>query len=141
MKNHNSNIGRKKTNNHVIQAAGGLIWRKTTRGREICILYRSRYNDWTLPKGKLQPGEDWFEAALREVHEETGCEVKIEDFAGCTAYLVAGNPKVVLFWNMSVISEGEFTPSKEIDQLEWASSSVARNKLTYAGERSLLPDH
>ncbi|MGD2156930.1 MAG: NUDIX hydrolase [Anaerolineales bacterium] len=141
MNNLDSNTEKKKTNIHVIQAAGGLIWRDTPKGREICILYRSRYNDWTLPKGKLKPGEDWYEAALREVHEETGCDVIIEDFAGCTSYLVAENPKVVLYWNMSVISEGEFTPSEEINRLVWVSSSAARIKLTYVGEKALLPDH
>jgi 8-oxo-dGTP diphosphatase len=141
MKNYNPSRERKITNLHVIQAAGGLVWLDSQKGRQICIIYRSRYKDWTLPKGKLQSGEHWFEAALREAQEETGCEVKIEDYCGCTSYLVGGNPKVVLFWHMSVVSEGEFKPTKEIDRIEWVSSDTARIKLTYAEERDLLPNH
>jgi 8-oxo-dGTP pyrophosphatase MutT (NUDIX family) len=60
-----------KHKSSVIQAGGGLVWRESRAGREIAIIHRPRYDDWTFPKGKLHKGETWEQAALREVEEET----------------------------------------------------------------------
>jgi len=127
-----------KTNHTVIQAAGGLLWRRTLKIHKIGIIHRLRYDDWTLPKGKLKPGESWQEAALREVHEETSCIVELRAFAGCVAYEVGGVPKVVLYWNMFLVEEGEFKPSKEVDRFEWRSTKEALTILTYSGEKALI---
>lgn len=129
-----------KSSVNVIQAAGGLLWRDSARGREVAVIHRSRYGDWTLPKGKLQTGERWHEAALREVREETGCEVRLGSFAGSVSYVVNDNPKVVLFWNMTLIGECEFQQSEEVKQLIWMSVEEAVKKLDYPGERGLLMD-
>jgi len=88
----------------VVEAAGGILWRTGPTGREIAIIYRAHYNDWTLPKGKREPGETWQETALREVFEETGCQAQLESFAGATAYAFQAIPKVVLFWNMTILN-------------------------------------
>jgi 8-oxo-dGTP pyrophosphatase MutT (NUDIX family) len=127
-------------NGHVeiIQAAGGLIWRESAHGKEVAIIHRGRYGDWTLPKGKLNPGETFQEAAVREVKEETGCDVKLERFAGTVNYEVNGNPKIVLFWNMRIINECAFKPSEEVDQVLWLTVKEALEKLDYSGERNLL---
>ena len=125
---------------NVIQAAGGLLWRDSARGKEIAVIHRSRYGDWTLPKGKLKTGERWHEAALREVGEETGCEVQLGSFAGSVSYTVNDSPKVVLFWDMDLVGECEFQPSEEVRQLMWMSAEEAVEKLDYVGERGLLKD-
>ncbi len=133
-------MGTYEKNDHVeiIQAAGGLIWRESAHGKEVAIIHRGRYGDWTLPKGKLNPGENFQEAAVREVKEETGCVVKLESFAGTVNYEVKGIPKIVLFWNMSCVGECAFKPSEEVDQVLWLTLKEALKKLDYSRERSLL---
>ena len=71
-----------------IRAAGGVLWRLSTDGAEILLIHRPRYDDWTLPKGKLKVHESWETAALREVLEETGYRASIMSFAGPVTYEV-----------------------------------------------------
>src|SRR5215211_1679816 len=89
-----------------IRAAGGLLWRQSGKGFEIAVVHRNRYDDWTLPKGKLKECETWQEAALREVQEETGWHATITEFAGAIAYHTEKGEKVVYFWHMEPIKEG-----------------------------------
>ena len=77
------------------------MWRTGPTGTaELAVIHRPKYDDWSLPKGKLKPGEGFREAALREVEEETGCRARLLLFAGITFYFVSRRPKVVLFWHM-----------------------------------------
>ena len=122
----------------VIQAAGGLVWRETPQGRSLAVIHRPRHDDWTLPKGKLFQGESWQEAALREVQEETSCEVRLAGFTGCTCYMTKGAPKVVLFWNMALTGACRFQPNEEVDQLKWLSVPEALDKLEYEQEKALV---
>ena len=124
----------------VILAAGGIVWRDSRRGREIAVVHRPKYDDWTLPKGKLDDGESWQDAAVREVEEETGFRVQLGDFAGGCTYLARRAPKVVLFWHMEVDGEPAFEPEdpEEVDALEWLSPARARRRLTYQRERGVL---
>jgi len=122
----------------VVEAAGGLLWRETPAGRELAIIHRARYNDWTLPKGKREPGETWQETAIREVCEETGYLAQLESFAGVTAYALQDSPKVVLFWHMAVSIDHGFSSNAEVDDLIWLPLQKAREKLTYPNERALL---
>ena len=117
-----------------IRAAGGIVWRR----REVAIVHRKRYDDWTLPKGKVREGESLREAALREVKEETGCDATTRDLAGVLRYEVKGVPKVVVFWNMDLIREGPFRADEEVDQLEWLAPEKALATLDYPKERNLL---
>ena len=122
----------------IIQAAGGIVWRKTDGGKEIAVVHRPRYDDWSLPKGKLKRGEEWQAGALREVEEEIQCTVSVGKFTGCCAYEVGGVPKVVLFWHMQLLEEGEFRGNKEIDRLVWLSPERAMELLDYEFERNLV---
>lgn len=124
----------------IIRAAGGLVWRNSPErhGRQLAVIFRTRRGDWTLPKGKLEPGEQWQDTALREVLEETGCAVALRDLAGCVSYLDNGKPKVVLFWNMVVKGECKFTPSEEVGELLWLTPEEALKKLDYPAEKALL---
>jgi 8-oxo-dGTP diphosphatase len=122
----------------VGRAAGGLVWWRSRGAWRIALVHRPRYDDWSLPKGKLEPGESWRDAALREVREETGCGVRVIGYAGLAAYLVAGRPKVVLYWNMEREGECAFQAGREIDGLEWLSRRAAIARLSHPAERELL---
>lgn len=120
----------------MIRAAGGLLW---DDARRIALVHRRRYNDWTLPKGKLHEGESWEQAALREVAEETGYPVKRDSFAGAVAYETPKGGKVVRFWNMS-LTNGARTPidADEVAEVVWLTAEAACDALTYALERALV---
>jgi 8-oxo-(d)GTP phosphatase len=122
----------------MIFAAGGLVWKETPEGRKIAVIHRSRYDDWSLPKGKLFEKESWEEAAIREVKEETGCDVRITGFAGPVSYRVKGTPKIVLYFTMEAVRESLFTDSSEVKEVLWLSPEEALGRLDYEGERALL---
>ena len=122
----------------VITAAGGLLWKLSGKKVKVAVIHRERYDDWTLPKGKLEEGESWQDAAIREVEEETGCSPILISFAGSTAYSVLGRAKVVLFWNMIATSECTFSPNEEVDEIRWIKFNDAIDLLTYESEKDLL---
>ncbi len=124
----------------MIFAAGGVVSRQTQQGQEIAVIHRPRYNDWCLPKGKLKDGESWEEAAVREVKEEIGCDVRVIDFIGTTNYKDKGVPKVVFFYNMVVEGECSFQPSEEVDEVLWLSPDEASEKINYAEEQAIIDD-
>jgi 8-oxo-dGTP diphosphatase len=126
----------------VILAAGGIVWRNAPRGRELAVIHRPRYQDWTLPKGKLNPGERWQKGARREVREETGFELELGEFAGACGYMTRNAPKVVLYWHMEVVGECRFAPQDrtEVDDIEWLTVPEALRKLTHVRERRMLAE-
>lgn len=123
----------------VMRAAGGLIVRKSRSGRrEIAIIHRPEYNDWTLPKGKVEPDETPEDCALREVREETGLRCELGRPVGCTAYVDRrGRDKVACYWVMEVRG-GRFKPGIEVDKLLWLSVPDAVKRLTYGRDKTLL---
>ncbi|HET8755599.1 MAG TPA: NUDIX hydrolase [Solirubrobacteraceae bacterium] len=121
-----------------VKAAGGVVWRRGDRGIEVVLVHRPRYDDWAFPKGKLDPGESWEDAALREVEEETGLRCRLGDELPPTSYRdPKGRAKVVRYWRMEPLA-GEFVPSKEVDELRWVSPDDARSLLSYEHDRALL---
>ncbi|MEU4561331.1 NUDIX hydrolase [Actinoplanes sp. NPDC023936] len=122
-------------------AAGAVLCRPHPDGIEICLVHRPRYDDWSLPKGKLTPGEPALLGALREVEEETGTagipQLRLPDV---NYVLPGGRPKNVAYWLMLASSNGPVQDVEEVDELAWLPLAAARERLTYAGERELL-DH
>lgn len=119
----------------VIAAAGGLLWREENGARLLALIHRPRYSDWSLPKGKLEPGEGWQVGAMREVHEETGCQVTLGAFAGAISYSTPA-PKVVLFWHMETTDPGG--RSDEADQVRWLTPQAAMALVDYDDVRALI---
>jgi 8-oxo-dGTP diphosphatase len=135
----NRKTPRAKQHKKVVEAAGGILWKETPSGRKLAIIHRKRYDDWSLPKGKREPGESWRETALREVQEETGCRPILGEFIGSAAYTINGNtPKVVLFWHMNVKKDCVFIPNKEVDNLKWVSPKKALKLLHYKDECAIV---
>ncbi len=122
----------------IVRAAGGLIWRGAPSGPRLAVIHRPRRRDWSLPKGKLDQGESWEEAALREVEEETGCVARISFFAGATWYLARRAPKIVLYWHMQLVEEGQLDAGDEVDEVAWLAPAEAIARLDYAGERRIV---
>jgi 8-oxo-dGTP pyrophosphatase MutT (NUDIX family) len=122
-----------------VKAAGGVVVREGERGRrEAAVVHRPKYDDWSLPKGKLAEGEGWPEAALREVAEETGlrCEALAE--LEPSRYVDArGRRKLVRWWLMRPLG-GEFEPSDEVDELRWVALERAGELLDYEHDRALV---
>jgi 8-oxo-dGTP diphosphatase len=123
----------------VIRAAGGVVCRTGRSGEtEIAVIHRPAYDDWTLPKGKIEPDEKPEDCALREVREETGLRCELGRPLGCTAYVDRrGRDKVVCYWMMEV-KGGRFRPGIEVDKLLWLSVDDAIERLTYGRDKTLL---
>jgi len=117
-----------------IDAAGGVV----VRDGRVLLVHRPRYDDWTFPKGKLDPGESFEEAAVREVEEETGLRCTLGDELPSTRYDVGGRPKLVRYWLMTPESEAAFEANDETDDLRWLTPEDASGLLTYARDRFLL---
>ena len=108
------------------------------RDGRIALVHRPKYDDWSLPKGKLESDESWEEAAVREVREETGYRCTMGAELDSSSYVDRkGRPKTVRYWRMEPIA-GEFTPNKEVDELRWLVPDEAARRLTYDHDRELV---
>jgi 8-oxo-dGTP pyrophosphatase MutT (NUDIX family)/phosphohistidine phosphatase SixA len=105
-----------------IRAAGGVLWRPGGEGPEVAVIHRPRYDDWSLPKGKLARDEPHVVGALREIREETGYAGRAGWSLGETSYTVEDRgttvPKTVRWWSVRA-EGGTFRPNDEVDELRW----------------------
>ncbi|MEU7628937.1 NUDIX hydrolase [Nocardia sp. NPDC049220] len=123
-----------------IHAAGAVVWRTTRRATiEIAIVHRPKYQDWSLPKGKLDPGETAVLAAVREVAEETGLRCRLGRYLGHVTYPIPGHRKLkrVDYWSAEVAG-GEFAPNSEVDELTWHPLDRVMDQLSYPMDRQVL---
>jgi 8-oxo-dGTP diphosphatase len=117
-----------------VDAAGGVV----VRDGQVLLVHRPRYDDWTFPKGKLDPGESFEDAAVREVEEETGLRCNLVRELPATRYEVNGRPKLVRYWLMEPEAEAPFAPNDETDELRWLPPREALALLTYDRDRDVV---
>jgi 8-oxo-dGTP pyrophosphatase MutT (NUDIX family) len=121
-----------------IAAAGGVLIAPSDDGPLILVIHRPKYMDWSLPKGKLEEGEGWQEAALREVEEETGYRARVLDELDQVSYRDRkSRQKLVRYWLMEPI-EGKFEPHGEVDEIRWVSMDEAERLLTYDHDKEIV---
>jgi 8-oxo-dGTP diphosphatase len=122
----------------VVRAAGGLVVRRLNGDLEIVVVHRPVHEDWSFPKGKLEEGETFEVAALREVSEETGMTCRLVRFIGHTEYVDRkGRPKAVAYWVMVPVA-GAFAPNDEVDELRWLELERASHLLSYPRDCELI---
>ena len=121
-----------------VRAAGGVVVRDGADGPEVAVVHRPRYDDWSLPKGKLKPSEGWEQAALREVEEETGLRCELcEELDDDNYRDRKRREKRVRWWRMRPLG-GEFEPGDEVDALRWVGPAEAERLLDYDHDRRLV---
>ncbi len=108
------------------------------RDGRVALVHRPKYDDWALPKGKLEEDESWEDAAVREVREETGYHGALREELSSVQYTdPKGRPKTVRYWRMDVVG-GDFEANSEVDELRWLALDEALERLTYDHDRDLV---
>lgn len=120
-----------------VEAAGGVVVRGGDPPR-VAVVHRPRYDDWSLPKGKLDEGEGFEQAALREVEEETGVRCRLGRELESNSYRDRKGRQKLVRWFLMEPLGGEFEPNDEVDELRWLSPSEARELVSYEHDRRLL---
>jgi 8-oxo-dGTP diphosphatase len=123
-----------------VRAAGGAVLRpRSGGGVELCVVHRPKYDDWSLPKGKLERGESFEQAAVREVWEETGLRCRLRQELDAVTYPDRkGRRKLVRYWLMDVAEDTGFVPDDEVDELRWLELPAAAALLTYDHDQELV---
>jgi 8-oxo-dGTP diphosphatase len=114
------------------------VWRVEQGRPRIAVVHRRRRDDWSLPKGRLDPGEPWHDGALREIGEETGCDVRLGRYAGAKLHLDRPQPKLTLYWHARLVREGPLPSQDEVDEVAWLSRREALARLDHGSDRRLL---
>jgi len=126
-----------------VLAAGAVVWRATDDGVDVLLVHRPKYDDWSFPKGKLDPGEHVTTAAVREVAEESGLDVRLGPPLRRQAYQTAPDTtKHVYYWAARVVGDDcavdDYEPNREIDAVAWLRLDEAHERLTYPRDADLL---
>ena len=125
---------------YEVRAAGGVVWRLDDDDcPEVCLVHRPRYDDWSLPKGKLDAGESFEDAALREVQEEVGIAARLgEELPPATYTDHRGRSKLVRYWLMEVVEDRGFEANDEVDEIKWCSPAEGARCASYPFDAELL---
>ena len=122
----------------VVRGAGAVVSRRGPEGPEILLVHRPKYDDWSFPKGKCEPGETDEACALREVAEETDLEIQLGDELPSTSYVSRGGPKRVRYWLSETDGAAAAQPRNEVDELAWLRPGEVADRLSYAHDLEVL---
>ncbi len=123
----------------MIRAAGALLWRQSSPDSiEIGLVHRSRYNDWTIPKGKIEDGESAIACAYREIFEETGIKAEFTRHLATVEYTDNGIQKRVKYWVAESVGHSTFIPNEEVSELVWNKPNDAIELATYQTDKDLI---
>ena len=130
------------TSHTIVPAAGTVLWRTNNDQLDVAVVHRPRYDDWSLPKGKAEPGETLPACAVRETVEETGFRAVLGRLAGEVSYRLtsgsrAGARKLISYYAGQAVG-GRFRANDEVDELRWLDPRRAAEQLTYAADRAVL---
>jgi 8-oxo-(d)GTP phosphatase len=126
-----------RTPGKTVLAAGAVLWRPNGSAPDVAVIHRPRYDDWSLPKGKVDPGETEPITAVREIGEETGHRARLGARLGDVSYPVDDKVKKVRYWAARSI-DGDFAPNAEVDELVWLPVPAAIERVGYPHDRKLL---
>lgn len=127
------------TNEPKVLAAGGVVVREGKKGPRVLVVHRPGHKDWSLPKGKLEPGESFLVAARREMTEETGIVPRVGRELSSVEYIDRQDrPKKVRYWRMSVLDEVDWSPDDEVGEVAWWSPERAAEQLSYPHDQALV---
>lgn len=122
----------------VVPAGGGVLWRRRGDAVEVALVHRLRYDDWSLPKGKVDPGESLPATAVREIREEAGSYTRLSKLLGVVEYpLTDDTRKQVTYWSAESIG-GDFAENSEVDNLVWTSVEKAAKRVSYPLDAKVL---
>ncbi|MDD2818736.1 MAG: NUDIX hydrolase [Candidatus Nanopelagicales bacterium] len=121
-----------------VRAAGVILLRGTQGRYETLVVHRPHRSDWSLPKGKIDPGEHVINAAIRECDEETGIQAILGSRLPTQEYIALGRAKTVEYWVAQARNEEEFVPNDEVDELRWIPAQQAKSLLTYEHDIALV---
>lgn len=121
-----------------VTAAGGVVWKKWGASERIAIVYRNRYEDWTLPKGKCNPGESIADAAVREVQEEIGHEVRLKKPIARTHHSYDRFRKTTHFFQMSAQRQRFPIDRSEVVKVRWVSPKEAIRRIKYDDQQKVI---
>jgi 8-oxo-dGTP diphosphatase len=132
----------RRSGSKLVYAAGAVLWRTggadpAASAVEVALIHRPRYDDWSLPKGKIDPGETAPVAAVREIFEETGHHAVLGRRLDLVSYPIEQGIKKVHYW-AARSTGGEFTAGNEVDELVWLPVADAKDKLSYPHDRKML---
>jgi 8-oxo-dGTP diphosphatase len=127
----------------TVYAAGALCWREVDGELLLALVHRSRYNDWSWPKGKVDPGETLPQTAVREILEETGLSIKLGQRIHVSNYIMPnGAHKEVHYWaarvSDAVVARSKFKPDDEVAEVRWVTIAEARSLMTYEYDHEVL---
>jgi len=123
----------------VIRAAGALLWRESSAGEiEVALVHRPRFDDWSLPKGKIDENETPLACAYREVFEETGIKARFTRQLGSVEYEDNGTQKRVKYWVAQALGTSDFVANEEVDQLRWLKPSDSIELATHQSDKEMI---
>jgi 8-oxo-(d)GTP phosphatase len=123
----------------VIRAAGALLWRESSAGEiEVALVHRPRYDDWSLPKGKIDENETPLACAYREVFEETGIKARFTRQLGSVEHEDNGTQKRVKYWVAQALGTSDFVANEEVDQLRWLKPSDSIELASHQSDKEMI---